>query len=174
MVNVCVDLIFIIILAALMFESEQLNGYQVDALALFLALIFSLSASYFIWVLATELWIIFFPYSILCFRDTVGDRGKEEWSPSDFTNIDVENFDTDAFGASHPMTTNPIIALQMQIESSNLLLAKQRDEIDRLKRLAHSNIAVAKAFSAVPRPPANKKLKHNFESGVVNPMMNNK
>jgi hypothetical protein len=157
-----------------MFESKQLNGFQVDALALFLALAFSLSVSYYLWVLITELCVTCYPYLMFCLRNAAIDNENEESASSDCTSIDLENFDSHALGIPHTMASNPMISLQMQLESSNLLLAKQRDEIGRLKRLAYSNTAVTKAFSTVPRPPGNKKLKHDFESSgrIINPMIN--
>jgi hypothetical protein len=124
-----------------MFESEELDGSQRDALAYVVILVVALSLLYFFWVLFTELWVAFYPtVPLLCIKP----KKVEETIDTDieFADVSYERQNPINDGADKEME---IVRLQTQLETAEAMLSQMQSEIGTLKKQRKADTMVASA-----------------------------
>jgi hypothetical protein len=124
-----------------MFESQELNGSQRDALAYVVILVVAVSLAYFFWVLFTELWVAFYPtVPLLCIKPKkvvdVIDTDIE------FADVSYERQNPINDGADKQME---IVRLQTQLETAEAMLSQMQTEIGTLKKQRKTDTMVASA-----------------------------
>lgn len=122
-----------------MFESEELNGSQRDALAYVVIFVVSISLTYFFWVLLTELWVAFYPtVPLLCIKP----KKVQEVIDTDieFADVSYERQNPINDGADKEME---IVRLQTQLETAEAMISQMQSEIGTLKKQRKTDTMVS-------------------------------
>jgi hypothetical protein len=113
-----------------MFESEELDGSQRDALAYVVIFVVSLSLLYFFWVLFTELWVAFYPtVPLLCIKPKKVVEAID--TDIEFADLSYERQNPINDGADKEME---IVRLQTQLETAEAMISQMQSEIGSLKK----------------------------------------
>ena len=144
---------FVLSVAAIMFESNELNGTQRNTLSYLIILVVAFSLTYFFWVLFTELWVAFYPtIPLFCIKP------KKEHQQLD---TDIE-FAEISFERQNPIIDEAekereFVRLQTKLETAETMISQMQSEIGVLKKHRKTENLVAIAPPTIAAKKTKKK-----------------
>ena len=147
-----------IFVAAIMFESDELNSTQRDSLAYLIILIVAVSLGYFFWVLFSELWIAFFPtVPLFCIKPK--EKQEEIDTDIEFADVSYER-QTRSDGGDQSMK---VTKLQTELETAEGIIQQMQAEMATLKKQRKTTLGtpgtVMSPMGTTAAPPKKTKKK---------------
>jgi hypothetical protein len=145
-----------------MFESQELDGSQRDALAYVVILVVSLSLLYFFWVLLTELWVAFYPtVPLFCIKPKKVVEAID--TDIEFADVSYERQNPINDGTDRQME---MVRLQTQLETAEAMISQMQSEIGSLKKQRKTDHMVSTGAPVSAPKKGKKKTMSPMDGGL--------